>query len=163
MQALWMCPTTGSIPEAKGNNDLCLSQMPTCLSMCSRHIFRWYYCGKQLISKVLPCTVDISQCGWKIKDVSISPSYIPSLQVPPDLTDVLVCGCKTVGKASSSMDCSNCCHRSQSSCSVYCMCRGTEQCLDPLLIRTIDDNDVDAIDDYERNESDYCEDELDRC
>ena len=42
------------------------------------------------------------------------------------------------------------------------MCRGTEQCLDPLLIRPIDDNDVDAIDDYERNESDYCEDELDR-
>ena len=73
----------------------------------------------------------------------------------------LCVGAKIEGKASSSTDCSNCCQRSQSTCSANCRCGGTEQCLDPLLVRTIDDDDDG--DDDEKNDSDYCEDELDRC
>ena len=94
--------------------------------------------------KQSPPKVDINQHGWKVKDGIPVPVFAADHPAPPGLTDVLSCGCKSDGKACSSRTCT--CHKNQLSCTLHCMCGGTEGCCNPFLMRSDDLNENDDSD-----------------
>ena len=97
-----------------------------------------------------PPAVNITQFGWKVKEGIPSTVFAADSPAPPGLNDVISCGCKAHGKASSSTTCS--CQKNQLSCTIYCMCGGTEGCHNPFLFATSSQVDKTDDSDYSDNE-----------
>ena len=86
----------------------------------------------------------VTDFGWKIRDDVPVPAVAERDPAPPQLSDVINCQCKAVGKKSSTEACG--CHREQLSCTNYCNCRGHDGCCNPHttqgVMRAVDDDNA---------------------
>ena len=91
----------------------------------------------------------ITDFGWKIRDDDHPESSdipVPAVAErdpgPPQLSDVINCQCKAVGKKCSTEACG--CHREHVSCTNYCKCRGHDGCCNPHttqgVMQAVDDD-----------------------
>ncbi len=85
---------------------------------------------------------DIQKFGWEIKDNIPMPVISDVAPAPPGLSDVISCGCKSLGNTCSNNVCS--CNKNKLSCTTYCHCNLAEDvCNNPHTKN--DDVDVEAI------------------
>ena len=98
----------------------------------------------------------ITDFGWKIRDDVPVPAVAERDPAPPQLTDVINCQCKAVGKKCSTEACG--CHREHLSCTNYCNCRGHNDCCNPHTTQGV----MPAVDDDNAEIDDAGEEIVDR-
>ena len=90
----------------------------------------------------------ITDFGWKIRDVVPVPAVAEIDPAPPQLSDVINCQRKAVGKKCST-DASGC-HRGQLSCTNYYNCNGHDGCCNPHItqgvMQAVDDDNAEIDD-----------------
>ena len=86
----------------------------------------------------------ITDFGWKIRDDVPVPAVAERDPAPPQLSDVINCQCKAVGKKCSTEACG--CRREHLSCTNYCNCRGHDGCCNPHttqgVMQAVDDDNA---------------------
>ena len=95
-----------------------------------------------------PPVLDITKFGWEFKDGIPSPVYSHQDPGPPELMDVISCGCQAEGRACSAGNCN--CLRHHISCTLYCSC-ASKECYNPYKH---DEDDAEEEGDADENDMD---------
>ncbi|MCG7883058.1 MAG: hypothetical protein JAY96_15870 [Candidatus Thiodiazotropha endolucinida] len=114
----------------KKRNPKVMSLPPTSANLM-QHILRAHL--QVMLWKAANCngppdeSKDITQFGWEFRDEIPIPVIAEGDPAPPELLDVIRCQCKAQGKKCSTEACG--CHKQHLSCTTFCNCRGSEDCL----------------------------------
>ena len=120
-----------------------LSSLPPCEESLLLHVKRVHL---QMIlaksaNKQSPPFLNISDFGWTVVDGIPTPQLGKDPPIPPELSDMVSCGCKVIGKACKGR-CS--CKQANMSCTAYCACSQQDTCFNPFTGKGQNDIEEDS-------------------